>query len=353
MPLGSAHRLAPEAAFVDPLPDEDRAAVEAAFEALAAFSPGLAGTSDPADPAFGLLAVQVDGLFALWGPEPVLVRRLARALEPILPGSPRAGIAGTWFAATVAAGLSLPAALETVPAGEEAAWLAPLPAGLLTPDAGIRARLARFGLCRIGAVAGLARSALIARFGEEGARLHARANGEEIKPFRPRRAPERMALALSIDPPVEEIDAVRFVLHRLAAALAGQLDGRGVAATRARLVLDLDLAFARDGTPPGIVVEQRFPEPTSDAQAIERLLLAQLERTPPPAAVSRLELELAGVEPAAGQQLPLFIPQAARDARLGWQLARLALLYGDDRIRRIQLLDPESPLAERRWAWQS
>jgi hypothetical protein len=352
MPLGSAHRLAPEAAFVDPVPDEDRAAVEDAFEALAAFSPGLAGTSDPADPAFGLLAVQVDGLFALWGPGPVLVRRLARALEPILPGSPRAGIAGTWFAATVAAGLAPPTALETVPAGEEAAWLAPLPAGLLTPDTGIRARLARFGLRRIGAVAGLARSALIARFGEEGARLHARANGEEIRPFRPRRAPERMALALPIDPPVGEIDAVRFVLHRLAAALAGQLDGRGVAATRARLALELDLAFARDGTPPGIVVEQRFPEPTSDAQAIERLLLAQLGRTPPPAAVSRLELELAGVEPATGQQLPLFIPQAARDARLGWQLARLALTYGDDRIRRIQLLDPESPLAERRWAWQ-
>lgn len=352
MPLGSAHRLAPEAAFVDPVPDQERAAVEAAFEALASFSPGLAGTSDPADPAFGLLAVQTDGLAALWGPEPVLVRRLGRALEPILPGSPRAGIAGTWFAATVAAGLAPPAALEIVPAGQEAAWLAPLPAGLLTPDAAIRARLARFGLRRIGAVAGLASSALVARFGEEGARLHARANGEEIRLFRPRRAPERMTLALPIDPPVEELEAVRFVLHRLTTALAGQLDGRGAAATRARLSLELDLAFAPAGTPPGLVVEQRFPEPTSAAEAIERLLLARLERVPPPAAVSRLELELAGVEPAAGQQLPLFVPQAARDARLGWQLARLALTYGEDRIRRFQLLDPESPLAERRWSWR-
>ncbi len=352
IPLGSAHRLAPEATFVDPDPDGDRSAVEVAFEALAAFSPGLAGTSEPADPAYGLLAVQVDGLSALWGPEPALVRRLGAALQPLLPGSPRAGIAGTWFAATVAAGLALPAALETVPAGGEAAWLASLPASLLTPDPAIRARLARFGLRRIGAVGELARSALVARFGEEGARLHARANGEEIRPFRQRRAPERMALALPIDPPVEELEAVRFVLRRVATALAGQLDGRGAAATRARLVLELDLAFARTGTPPTVIVEQRFPEPTSDVEAIERLLLAGLERTPPPAAVARLELELAGVEPAAGQQLSLFVPQAARDARLGWQLARLALTYGEDRIRRIQLLDPESPLAERRWGWQ-
>ena len=76
MPLGSAHRLAPEATFVEPDPDADRAAAEAVFEALAAFSPGLAGSTDPTDPAFGLFEVQADGLGPLWGPEPVLVGRL-------------------------------------------------------------------------------------------------------------------------------------------------------------------------------------------------------------------------------------------------------------------------------------
>jgi hypothetical protein len=67
--------------------------------------------------------------------------------------------------------------------------------------------------------------------------------------------------------------------------------------------------------------------------------------------VARLELELAEVAPAAGQQLPLFIPQAARAARLGWQLARLALTYGEDRIRRVELADTEAPLSEDRWRW--
>jgi hypothetical protein len=101
-----------------------------------------------------------------------------------------------------------------------------------------------------------------------------------------------------------------------------------------------------------MAAEQRFPEPTQDAEAIERLLLARIERTPPPAAVERLEIELDGVAPAAGQQLPLFIPQAVRDARLGWQLARLALAFGTDRIRRVALADPEAPLPERRFTWQ-
>jgi len=360
MPLGSAHRLAPEAAFIGADPDADRATAEAVFEALAAFSPGLAGSTDPADPAFGLFEVQADGLEALWGAEPVLVCRLVGALAESLPegggargGVARAGVAGTRFAATIAAVHARPDAPVIVRPGGDAAFLAPRPAGLLTTDPDIRARLSRFGLRRIGAVADLPGSSLVARFGVEGARIHARARGEEIDPFRPRRTPERLALTVPVEPPVEDLEPLRFVLHRLVVALATQTAARGLAVTRATLRLDLDLAFAPAGTPGELVAAQRFPEPTSDAEAIERLLFARLERLPPPAAVSRLSLELAGAEPAAGQQLPLFVPQAARNARLGWQLARLALTFGEDRIRRVELADPEAPLPERRWTWRS
>ena len=100
------------------------------------------------------------------------------------------------------------------------------------------------------------------------------------------------------------------------------------------------------------MVEGRFPEPTADPEAIERLLLARLERVPPPAPVARLELELSDASPASGQQLPLFVPQALHGARLGWQLARLALTFGEDRVRRFEISDPEAPLSERRWTWQ-
>ena len=353
MALGAAHRLAPEAVFLDPEPDADAATIETAFERLAAFSPSVAGTADPHAPAFGLFEVQVDGLGPLWGAEPVLVGRIGDALERLLPGEPRAGIAGTRFAATIAAIHAAPGTPILVPPGDDATFLASYPAGLLTTDPDVRARLTRFGLRRIGAVAELARSALVARFGDEGERLHARANGQETDPFRPRRAPERLLLGLPIEPPVEELEPLRFVLHRLAAALTDQLQARGLAAARASLRLELDLAFARPGTPRELTVEQRFPEPTSDVEAVERLLFARLERTPPPAAVGRLDLELAGAEPATGQQLPLFEPQAARNARLGWQLMRLALTFGEDRLRRAVVTDPEAPLPERRWTWQS
>jgi len=353
IPLGSAHRLVPEATFIDPDPDADRVTIEAAFETLSTFSPGIAGSADPLDAAFGLFEVQADGLEALWGPEPALIDRLTAALGRTLANDGiQAGIAGTRFSATVAAVLAAPGSPILVPPGGEADFLAPHPSGLLTPDPDIRARLVRFGLRRIGPVAELARTALVARFGEEGARIHARARGEELEPFRPRRAPEHLRLGLPIEPPVEDLEPLRFVLRRLAAALTEQLVARGLAASRARLHLDLDLAFARIGTGVDLDVEQRFPEPTADAEAIERLLFARLERTPPPAAVARLTLELDGTAPAAGQQLPLFTPQAARAARLDWQLARLALTFGEDRVRRVDITDPEAPLPETRWAWR-
>ena len=361
MPLGSAHRLVPEATFVEPDLDADRATAETGFEALARLTPSLAGTSDPLDPAFGQFELGIDGLEPLWGPEPQLIERatetLTTALATGLPGDtaelrPRAGIADTHFAATIAAVAARPGRPVIVPPGEDAAFLADRPSGLLTTDADIRARLLRFGLRRIGAVAELPRSALIARFGEAGALLHARANGQETEPFRARHATERLALALPLEPPVEELEPVRFVFHRLVTALAAQLAGRGLAADRAVLTLELDLAFALAGTASRMEVEQRFPEPTADADAVERLLFARLEREPPPAAVARLDLELRGTTPAAGQQLPLFVPQAARSAKLGWQLARLALTYGEDRIRRVAITDPEAPLPEDRWTWR-
>jgi len=353
IPLGSAHRQAPEAVFLDPAPDEDRTAVEAACERLAAFSPGIAGTSDVADPAFGRLVVHADGLVRLWGVEERLVARMVEVLAPVLPGPPRAGIAGTGFAAGVAAAYAEPGGPPLlVPPGDDERFLAPYPARLLTRDPDVRARLARFGLRTIGAVAELPRSALVARFGDEGARVHARARGEETERFRPRRAAERMVLGLPLDPPAEGLDALRFVLRRLAATLADQVAARGQAAGMARLVATHDLAFARRGTPPSIRFEQRFPEPTADAEAIERLLFARLEGSPPPAAVARLELELGLVEAARGQQLPLFTPQAARGARLEWQLARLAIAFGADRVRRVEVGDADAPLAEGRWAWR-
>jgi len=353
MPLGAAHRLAPEARFLDPNPEADGAALAAALDRLAGFSPGVSAEADPARPGFGRAEVQLDGLERLWGPEPLIVNRIVTALADVLPGPPLAGIGGTRFAAAMAARTG-GAGLHVVESGEDADadFLAPLPAASLSRDPEVRARLDRFGLRRIGQVAELPLSAVVARFGAEGERIHARACGLETEPFRPRRAPERMVMSLPIEPPVADIEALRFVLHRLAAAFGDQLVARGAAAALARLTLELDGTFVAGETPPSLTIDQRLPEPTSEGLAVERLLLARIEAFPPPAPVSRLELELGEVAPAAGTQLTLFTPQTGRTGRLGWQLARLGLRFGEHRIGWMEIGDPEAPLPETRWTWR-
>jgi hypothetical protein len=431
MPLGAAHRLAPEALFLDPDPAADAADLKAALDRLAGFSPGISAETDPARHGFGRVEVQLDGLERLWGPERQAVRRIDEALADILPGPPLAGIGGTRFAAAVAAAVAgkaesggaagaaaggaaggkrgsgaasgaaapaptgaaapaptgaaapaptgaaapaptgatapaptgapapaptgapaPPAALHVIDSGGDAAFLAPLPAAMLSRDPEVRARLARFGLRVIGQVAELPRSAVVARFGAEGEWLHARARGEETDPFRPHHAPERMAMALPIDPPVSDVEGLRFVLHRLAAAFGDQLEARGAATSRARLTLELDRSFAVGDVPASMVIDQLLPEPTSEGLAIERLLIARLETAPPRAAVARVDLELGDVAPAAGTQLSLFTPQTGRTGRLGWQLARLGLRFGEERVGWMELEDSEATLAEARWTWR-
>jgi hypothetical protein len=385
MPLGAAHRLAPEALFLDPDQVADAAALEAALERLAGFSPGLAAETDASMPGFGRVEVQLDGLERLWGPEAVLVRRIGEAMTGILPGPPLAGIGGTRFGAAMAAAVAARAiqasgpsgsasgptsgpasgpsgsasgpgsgqvALHVIGPGADADFLAGLPAAMLSRDPETRARLERFGLRLIGQVAELPQSAVVARFGPDGARLHARARGEETDPFRPRRAPERLILALPIDPPVADVEGLRFVLHRLAGAFGDQLEARGAAAAWARLTLELDRSFSAGDVPASMVVDQHLPEPTSEGLAIERLLIARLEAAPPRAPIARVELELGNVAPAAGTQLALFTPQTGRTGRLGWQLARLGLRFGEDRVGWMEIADPEAPLPETRWGWR-
>ena len=50
-------------------------------------------------------------------------------------------------------------------------------------------------------------------------------------------SPERLVLGLPIEPAVAELDAIRFVLRRLAIALGESLAARGLAAERGRLPL--------------------------------------------------------------------------------------------------------------------
>jgi nucleotidyltransferase/DNA polymerase involved in DNA repair len=350
-PLGTAHSLAPEALFL-PL---DSAGLgvpfEAALDALSALAPAVEGEVDPAAPAFGRAFIGIEGLARLWGDEPTLLQRALALVEPLLPGPPRTGIGNTRFGAAVAARIGSGA----IPVGgrrEEAAYLAPLPLGLLPADSEIQDRLRVLGLSRMGELAALDHSAVVSRFGPRGAELHDLVRGMDGRPLRPRRPVEHLTAEVELDPPVDELEPLRFVLHHLCGTLCEQLSARGAGAARATLTLRLDQPLK--ATESGVLeYRQALPEPSAAAELLERLLMARLEAEPPSAPVERLALELDGTAPEAGQQLTLFSRQLAQAARLEWQLASLAIRFGPDRVLRASTGDVEAPLAEQRFSWRA
>ena len=152
-----------------------------------------------------------------------------------------------------------------------------------------------------------------------------------------------------MEPPVDGLEPLRFVLHHLCGTLCEQLGARGAGASHASLMLSLEGAPA--GAAP-LRYDQALPEPAAAPDLLERLLMARLEAEPPNAPVERLALELHGTAPAAGQQLGLFTPQLGRQARLDWQLTGLAIRFGSGRILQARLLDSEAALAEDRSTWR-
>jgi protein ImuB len=347
-PLGTAHRLVPEAKFVAADRAAYRRSMERAIDALAAFTPALEAGVDPDARRFGQVLLGIEGLHLLWGDEEVLTRRVLEVVRPLLPGEPRVGIGNTRFGAQVAAVIG-GGRLERIAAGGgevEAGYLSPLSIRLLPGDEEMRERLRIFGLTRIGEFAALTRSAVVARFGAQGGELHDLARGMDGRQLRPMKPVEQLRAEAELEPPVETLEPLRFLLRNLCGALCAQLAARGAGATRAVLELDVERG-------PPITLEQQLPEPTAASDLLERLLYARLESAPPAAAVTRLALELRGEQVAAGQQLGLFAPQLARAARLDWQLTGLALRFGADRLLRARILDPEATLPEARAEWVS
>ena len=248
---GPAHRLAPEAVFLDPDPAADAAAIEAALERLAAFSPGIAGDDGPDRPR--LRAARGPGSTGSSGcgaPSPMLVGRVREALaaDPArqAPGGHRRDAVRGHGRRRRRRARPCSRSVAAGRRGRSSSRHSPRPCSRRDPE--VRARLARFGLSRIGQVAEL--PAVGARRPVRRRRASGCTPGPGAR--RPSRSgrggrPERLSLALPVEPAVDDLEPLRFLLHRLAAALADQLLARGMATATVHLRLALDVAFAPRG----------------------------------------------------------------------------------------------------------
>jgi DNA polymerase-4 len=164
-------------------------------------------------------------------PPAAVLARFAAQVEREVGVTVSIGLAANRLMAKLAAERDKPRGFAVIGAGEAAAWLAPQRVGLL-PGIGPAAakRLEAAGITRLGQLAALDARMALARLGEEGPALAARARGEDPRPVDPRREAKSVSAETTFAQDLTALAALEAVLWRMAEKLARRLAAKGLAA---------------------------------------------------------------------------------------------------------------------------
>jgi len=327
MSAGEAATRAPGLVGRDRNLEAERSAATALLEVALATSPRVEAAAPDR------VHLDVGGL-ELFGDEGKIGERLALGAASVeLPA--RVGLAGSRTAAALATRAA--SGVTLVPPGGDAAFLAPLPVGLLEPLPELAVSLDRWGIHTIGELAALPPAGLVARLGLEAVRLAARARGADDGPFVPYVEPVPCVEALALDWEVGALDALVFVLRHLLDRLAARLALRDLGATA--LTLTAGLA---DGT----VHRHRLAvmAPLREPRTWLQLARADLDGLTLPAPIVSLAVS-AEPAPLRPVQPDLFAAKRPSPHELAQTLGQLSALVGADRVGAPVLGDTHRPTA--------
>jgi protein ImuB len=192
-----------------------------------------------------------------------------------------------------------------------------------------------WGLTTIGECAALPSVDLSERMGQAGLALQAIARGIDPAPLVPDPGVPRFVQSIELEWPIEQLEALSFVLPRLLDPLALALEraDRGAAAIR----VDLRLA---DRTTHGRVLQ--LPAAMRDPRVLRTLVLLDLESHPPRAGIDVVTIE---VDPAPARIVQYSLLERARPSAetVATLTARLDALVGESRCGTPVLLDTHRP----------
>jgi DNA polymerase-4 len=235
MPLGRALCRCPDAVVLAPHPERYERGMRLLLRHARPYAPRVEMTDHQ-----GHLFLDLTGTGRLWGAPCDVAGRIRRAVRDDMGVAPVWSVAPSKLVAKVATRVVKPAGDCIVRAGEEEAFLAPLPLGLIPGiAAGDAARLRAFNLTRAGEVAHLSEAQLAVVFGPRGESLHAAVRGIDPSPVRPvGQAPPVVALDHAFADDTNAVAVVDGVVYRLVERAGTALRRRRLAARRVGIVLD-------------------------------------------------------------------------------------------------------------------
>lgn len=214
-------------------PARDARAFDKVVAAVEAFTPWVE-VSRP-----GTCALPTRGPSRYFGGDEALARAVREAVDAVLARLPgagpagdvrcRVGVADDPFAASLAARRDL-----VVPPGGSAAFLAPLPIGLLD-EPELTGLLVRLGVITLGTFAALPAGDIVGRFGPVGAGAHRRARGLDDRDLDCRPPRRDLSVQVALEPPADRVDTAAFAAKAAAEELCGSLARAGLICTRIRI----------------------------------------------------------------------------------------------------------------------
>lgn len=237
MPTAKALRLCPRLMLLPPR-----------FSAYSAASRGVMARLRALSPLVEQISIDEAFLDATGLPEPgaMIARRLQAAIREELGLPCSLGVATNKLVAKIATDVGKgaarsdgpPNAVQVVPPGEEAAFLAPLPVGALWGvGPKTAARLHELGMQTIGDIARWPEADLARRFGKMGAELSCRARGIDDRPLVTHRAAKSISKETTFAHDLRDEPALRAELESLARGVGEQLRRSGLRGSTVKLKL--------------------------------------------------------------------------------------------------------------------
>jgi protein ImuB len=310
-------------------PECESTGQEVLLETAESFSPRV----EAGEPGIAYLDIQgLERQFPGEDTEHQIGRALVRALDK--EGLPaRVGIAANKLAAHIASGL-LPTP-TIVPAGEEEAFLSPLPLQRLTPAMEVAETLERWGIKTVGEFGRIPAPEVTSRLGESGSELHASARGVDLHPLMPRVPPPDFREGMNLEWPLVTLEPFLFLARAALERLCRRLDTQGLGCAR----LDFSLRLEPEGFHERSI---NLPSPTCDVKTLLTLVRLDLEASAPGSPVTGFSFSAHPDRPRAAQ-LSLFGATALSPEKLATTLARLFALLGPGRAGSPQCPDGHRP----------
>ena len=272
---------------------------------------------------------------ALFGDGSTIARRIKDEIAGELGLTASVGVATTKLVAKIASELRKPDGLVVVPPGDEATFLDPLPISRLWGVGPQTATaLGEYGVRTIGDLARLDRELLVRRLGKHGATLVDRALGVDPDPVDDGDPAKSIGHEHTFDVDTSDAEVIERTLLAMAEGVSGRLRAAGVKASTVTVKVR-DSAFAT-------VTRQRTIKPPTDLT--EPIWRAALELARPEFRGKRIRL--VGVSASglgAGEQLDLFGDADPRRRRAVEASDAIRRRWGERAVTRARLIRTRLP----------